>query len=411
MNASCLRSGERRSLYSTCVSLTKKMSLLLDTIFSSIAFGHLIVDVLNGQRAVLLAFLSGPLGLSNAELGLISTLYVMAGALSQPLFGLLTDRFGARWVAAGGVLAMAIFFSLALVIPGTGALYLLMLASLGSGAFHPAGTMQATLRGRSHFSGRDTTSAAYFFFFGQAGAFLGPMLGGPLLDRFGPVGLLLLTSLAVPVGMNTAQQLRSQVALPAVLASRPPMRFDRATLGRRILPLSAFALLAALQAWSQQNMITFLPKYQHDLGVAAGIYGLTVSMFYGGSAVGNALGGILADRFGKRNVSVCALGLAAVPLYLISIAEGTTWMFILAALSGLLTGAVHSSLVVLAQRHIPGGMAFASGLILGFMFSSGALGTFFSGYLADLWGFPPVFQMTAGLSLAAALMAMTLRER
>jgi FSR family fosmidomycin resistance protein-like MFS transporter len=271
--------------------------------------------------------------------------------------------------------------------------------------------MQATLRGRSHFSGRETTSAAYFFFFGQAGAFLGPMVGGPLLDRFGPVGLLLLTSLAVPVGVNAAQQLRAPAALPIVLAPRPLVRLNRVSLGRRVLPLSAFALLAALQAWSQQNMITFLPKYQHDLGVAAGIYGLTVSLFYGGSAVGNALGGILADRFGKRTVSVLALGLAAVPLYLISIVEGMTWMFILAALAGLLTGAVHSILVVLAQRHIPGGMAFASGIILGFMFSSGALGTLFSGFLADLWGFPPVFQMTAGLSLAAAVMAMTLRDR
>jgi FSR family fosmidomycin resistance protein-like MFS transporter len=55
-------------------------------------------------------------------------------------------------------------------------------------------------------------------------------------------------------------------------------------------------------------------------------------------------------------------------------------------------------------------MALASGLILGFMFSSGALGTYLSGYLADLYGFAPVFYLTAAVCLAAAGLSMTLQE-
>jgi hypothetical protein len=58
--------------------------------------------------------------------------------------------------------------------------------------------MQATLRDRTHFARRET-SAAYFFFWTGRGI-PGPDGRRPLLDRFGPVGLLLLTSLAVPVG-------------------------------------------------------------------------------------------------------------------------------------------------------------------------------------------------------------------
>jgi hypothetical protein len=49
-------------------------------------------------------------------------------------------------------------------------------------------------------------------------------------------------------------------------------------------------------------------------------------------------------------------------------------------------------------------MALATGLTLGFMFSTGALGTLLSGPLADAWGFPPLFQMTSGLVLVAALL-------
>lgn len=394
------------------------MTLLFDTIFSSIALGHLVVDVLNGQRAVLLAYQSGPLGLSNADLGLISTLYIMAGALSQPVFGFLTDRLGPRWLAAGGVLAMGGLFSAALVTPGPAALTLLMLASLGSGAFHPAGAMQATLRGQVQPAARETTSTAFFFFFGQAGAFIGPIMGGPLLDRFGPAGLLLLTSFTVPVGLNTAWRLRLPAVVKPALRPAPHASSEKHLVGtvktpargHRILLLAAFTLLAAFQAWSAQNLVTFLPKYLADRGLQAAYYGLAVSLYYGGSALGTALGGNLADRLGKRRVVTTGLALAAIPIYLISRVDGLVWLYGLTALAGLLTGTVYSSIVVLAQRHIPGGMGFASGLILGFMFSSGALGTLLSGFLADRWGFPPVFQLTAGITLAAAALALSLSE-
>lgn len=386
------------------------MTLILDNLFSSVALSHLMVDLLNGQRAVLLAYLSGPLGLTNATLALISTLYVFLGSLTQPVFGYLGDRWGPRWLVAGGVFAMAIFFTLALLTPGPLALGWLMLASLGSAAFHPSGAMQATLRGRTHFAGKETTSAAYFFVFGQLGYFLGPMMGGPLLDRFGPAGLLLLSSLTVPVGMNAARQLRTKFR-PALSVQPVSQPFSQpvSLAGRRTLV--ALALVAALQAWTQQNMITFVPKYLSDLGQNPAAYGLVAALFMGGSALGNALGGNLADRFGKRRVASLALALASLPLYLVGTVGWSAWLFLLMPLAGALTGATHSIIVVLAQRRIPGGMALASGLILGFMFSSGALGTLFSGFLADAWSFPPVFHLTGGIALLAACLALALQER
>jgi FSR family fosmidomycin resistance protein-like MFS transporter len=130
----------------------------------------------------------------------------------------------------------------------------------------------------------------------------------------------------------------------------------------------------------------------------------------GGSALGNVLGGSLADRFGKRRVAAWSLGLSSIPLYLVAETGWSPWLYLLVPLAGLLTGGVFSILVVQAQRIIPGGMALASGLILGFMFSSGALGTLFSGYLADAWGLAPVFQMNGGIALAAALFALRLER-
>lgn len=393
------------------------MSLILDSLFSSVAYGHLMVDLLNGQRAILLTYLSGPLGLTNTVLGFVSTIYMMAGSLTQPIFGYLADRFGPRWIVAGGVLWMAVFFSLAVGVTGQATLILLVLASLGSGAFHPAGTMQAILRGRTHFAGRETTSAAYFFLFGQAGFFFGPLVGGLILDRYGPKGLLVLTALAVPVGFNAAKKLKK--AVPNRLAGTPePVGIEASDRRNaiwegsrsRTLPLLAFVFLAAFQSWAQQNMVTFVPKYLSDLGQSASTYGMAAALFMGGSALGNVLGGNFADRFGKARVATVTLALASIPLFLVGSVGLSFWFYMLIPLAGSLTGATHSIIVVWGQRLFPGGLALASGVILGFMFTSGAVGTLLSGVLADRWGLPLVFRLTAGIVLVGSVLAMSLRE-
>lgn len=381
------------------------MPLLFDPLFSSIAFGHFMVDLLNGSRSVLLAYLSGPLGLTNANIALISTLYVWTASITQPFFGWLTDRFGPRWLATGGLLWMLTFYTLAMFLPGKESLALLVVASLGSAALHPAGAMQATLRGRTHYAGRETTAASLFFMFGQLGFFLGPIIAGPLLGTFGLYGLLIPAGLLLPVALNAGWQLRNTKPVQVTDKSQSRIQITRGT--GFIITL---AIVAVLQAWAQQNMMTFLPKYVKDLGQEPAIYGLISGIFMGGSALGNVLGGQLADRFGKQRVVITMLTLASFPLYLISIVGWSPWLYVLIPLAGMLTGSVHSIVVVMAQSVIKGGMALASGLILGIMFSAGAFGTLLSGPLADAKGFPLVFQMTAGLVLLAALVTFRLRD-
>ena len=381
------------------------MPLLLDSLFSSIAFGHFMVDLLNGSRSVLLAYLSEPLGLSNTNIALISTLYIWMASMTQPIFGWLTDRFGPRWFAAGGLAWMMSFFMLAMFLPGKESLFFLVVASLGSAALHPAGAMQATVRGRTHYAGRETTAASFFFMFGQMGYFFGPITAGPLLGKFGLVGLLIPAGLCLPIALNAGWQLRNTRPVKSTGKQGSTIQINRS-----LWFIVTLATVAILQAWAQQNMITFIPKYLKDLGQAPAIYGLITGLFMGGSALGNVVGGHLADRFGKARVAGIVLALASIPLFLISQVGWSPWLYLLIPLSGMLTGSVHSIVVVIAQNTIKGGMALATGLILGTMFSAGAFGTLLSGPLADSWGFPVVFEMTAGLVLTASLVSTRLRE-
>jgi len=383
-------------------------SILNNGVFSSVALGHFSVDLLNGTRPISLTFLSASLGLTNTTLAAISTGYVWAASASQPVFGWLADRVGTRWLAALGIAWMGLFFALAMLITGPLSIAFLILASLGSAAFHPAGTMEATLVGRDLYAGRETTSASMFFFTGQFGYFLGPIISGPLLDRFGDIGLLGIALLLLPVGLNTGWQLRDRHAALAEHkkseAAQSVVAFDR----RYVILL---ALVGGMQAWAQQNMITFVPKYVHDLGQTAVTYGIISGLFMGGSAIGNIMGGTLADKYGKQRVAMSVLLLAALPLAIISQIGWSPWLYLLVPLSGMLTGSVHSIVVVLAQRALPMGMATASGLTLGFIFSVGALGTLLCGPLADQVGWPPVFMLTAGLALCAALLTLGLGEK
>src|SRR4030095_1919643 len=134
------------------------MTLLFDSLFSSIALSHLMVDVFNSSRPVLLTYL----GLSETQIALISTIYIWASALTQPFFGWISDRIGPRWLAAGGVLWMTIFFSGAGYGTGTGGVICRILAALGSSSFHPVGTPQAILQGRNILVGHETTATSLF---------------------------------------------------------------------------------------------------------------------------------------------------------------------------------------------------------------------------------------------------------
>ncbi|MCX7860981.1 MAG: MFS transporter [Chloroflexus sp.] len=382
--------------------------MLRNRVFTAVVGGHFMVDVLNSVGAVLLAVLAGPLGLSNQQIGLALTVYTLLGALSQPLFGWIADRLPGRTLqlAAFGVVWMALCYTGVALAPNwTVLLPCFLLAALGSGLFHPIGTASAA----AAVPDKPASATAIFFFGGQAGLAVGPLLAGIVLAAAGTPGIVPVALAAiVPAGvLLVAQQTaRSRRAARAAAPTAP-----RVWTALAIALLLAFIALVVVRSSIQAVYQSFLPKLFSDRGWEPTAYGALAGTFMAMGAVGNVLNGWMADRFGMRAATVWPL-ILSVPAGLACFLATPLWaIFIAGGLAGMLIGGQHSILVLYAQRILPVKQGLASGLILGFTFATGAIGTLLSGTLADLIGLETVMIGVTLLGLPAAALALTLPGR
>lgn len=395
-------------------------------LYLAVVSGHFAIDVLNSLVPVLMAVLAVPLGLTNAQIGLALTIYLLANSLSQPVFGWLADRVAHRSIvlAGIGVIWVALFFcAIAFMQHWVLLLVCFLLAPLGSALFHPIGTASAA----AAMPGRANSATAVFFFCGQMGLASGPVLGGLLLGRAGSLGVLPLALLAlIPAGLlfvarndgrsttrNTARDARMQGGADAQqqgssAAGTSSQRRPAGAIQWLSVAVVAFVLLVAVRSSIQTAFQAFLPKLFADRGWEPAVYGLLAGTFMGASAIGNVLMGGLADRFGMRAATFWPL-LLSVPAGLLCLANlSLPVTFIAGALAGVLVGGQHSVLVVHAQRLLPAGQQFAAGLILGFTFASGAIGAWLVGMAADVYSLPVVMQGVALCGLLAALLTLSL---
>lgn len=375
---------------------------LRDRRYLANALGHASIDILTSCVSLLLAWLSLPLGLSNTAIGLIATGFTFANALTQPIFGWMSDRRGPHYLAAGGAVWIAAFFALSALVSGRNpwlAIVFLIVSALGSGAFHPEGAVNA----RRVPLTQATTATAVFFLFGQMGSGVGPSLAGSLVDAWGPAGLLALALLTLLTGL----WMWRQRPLPRRQHERTPAATRPLVLRLSRLSLVFFAMLLFTRMTVQSTTVTFLPKHLQDLGWSPSAYGVALSVVIIGGAFGNVVGGSLADRVGRWQVVIGSMFLTA-PFVWLYLDAGGPAFYVLLFLAGLCVTAGHSINVVMAQAMLPGRQGLASGLVLGFMFASGAVGAAVAGWLGDRIGLAAVLPGLALVAVIGGLFALAL---
>src|SRR5256712_13036415 len=184
----------------------------------TLMLGHLTVDSYVGVIPVLYPLLIGRFHLSLATVGLVSLAYGGMAAVSQPLFGLLADRFGTR--LTGLALAWtAVTFAVVGFVDSFPLLLVLALASgLGSAAFHPLGPLDAR---RLLPTWRRSLGMSIYVTAGTVGVAAGPLLGILLFGAYGVHGTGFLVLSGLVTGGYLLWRMRGRAGA-VTAAVRPP---------------------------------------------------------------------------------------------------------------------------------------------------------------------------------------------
>ena len=373
------------------------------------AYGHFSIDILNSSLPVILTAVAASFNLNVSQIGLAAMIYTFAASLTQPLFGILVDKFRGRWIAGLGLVWTMLFYALAPFMPNYYALVTcLSLGALGSGAFHPAGMVNATMAGGS----KPTTATSLFFVGGQVGLAVGPTAAGVLLQNFGLTALPYMALIMTPAALFMLWFLRRPYAdVPPAKPKAATTTAATASPGRGsnkgLYIVLAFVLLITFRSTTQQGFTTLLPKFFADQGYTPAVYGMMLSVLGLAGATGTFIGGWLGDRFNRRMVILISMTLGA--LFSSAMLRTDGWTYAVVALgAGIMMNIPHSILIIMAQRLIPARKAMIGGAVLGLMFASGAATTGLGSWIADYTGLPVVLSVFALLPIAAGLSALML---
>ncbi len=344
----------------------------------TLMLGHLTVDSYVGVIPILYPLLIGRFHLTLGTVGLVSLAYSGMAAISQPLFGVIADRYGTRFtgVALGWT---ALTFALVGFVPTFPLLLALASASgLGSGAFHPFGALdvRALLP-----PWRRSLGMSIYVTAGTVGVALGPLIGIGLLALFGIHGTGLLVAPGVATGAYLLWRMRAQLR-PSVTAAKAAIAMAR--------PVPVFALAMVIgvmmsRAWTVNVFQAFTPTWYRQLGYGPEFYGPLATTLVLASAVGTVGCGSLADRYGRRTVILATLVLS-IPAILLFTRFPGPWAFGSAILIGVLAASTAPLMLLMAQQLMASRAGLASGLVMGLGFVTGAIGIPINGAIADVIG-------------------------
>jgi FSR family fosmidomycin resistance protein-like MFS transporter len=337
----------------------------------TLAGGHFAVDCCAGIWPVFKTLAH----LDIVKAGLIATVGTMAGNGLQLAFGVLADRgLRRRLIVAGVAVAGAVAF-----VPWAASSYLLMaglvmVAQIGSAAFHPAATGTAALLSRK----RTGFMIAVFLAGGYGGYSLSQVLFSALYRVARPLTALI-ALLPLVIAGAIAAFLRG---MPAQRRPRGPAATPLRPVLARIAPLFVVQTLASA---ANVSLIFLLP----DLLLSRRAAGWIVE---GGGHFALVAGGCLsllpaghaADRWGARRVLVVA-NAATFVLFASLLARTSASPLDLLIVAGVGAFNGMNSVVSISEgnRLLPGQASGVSALLMGMPWCVAALGPVVAGILAD----------------------------
>jgi len=334
------------------------------------------------------------MGLSLAQVGIISGVMRLLAFIVQPSVGYLADRYATRKFILLGVLMPVVCIPLSGIASGFWMLLLVVaLGSFGSSMFHPSVTGMVPV-----YSGPKTGFAMSIFNTGGTLAFgVGPFFITWYAGRFGLEAL----PFTMVFGLLVAFYLYRVVPVPQSEGMRHLgfLGSIRESLGKAWRVIALIWMVMVLRAIVGQSFMTFMSELFVRRGFSIVSAGAIFSLFVMAGTFSGLAAGHISDRIGFKPVFLVSHVLMAPVLILFLRLQGA-WVYVGAVVAGAVVLATLPLGVALAQTLAPKGRSMVASLMMGFAFGLGGAVSPLVGKLADIYSIPSVL---TGTSLLAVL--------
>ena len=371
-------------------------------ILVALSICHCLNDTLQSVISAVYPLFKEDLGLSFAQIGLITLVYQSAASVCQPLTGLFFDKWPSAWSLPTGM-SFTLVGLLSLAFANTLPLVLcsVALVGIGSSVFHPEASRLTSLAS----GGKRGLAQSLFQVGGNLGGSLGPLLAAVFVAPYGRRHIALFTILAftaimvmIPVGhwyksfllrlrKAEGETLKTSVSRPLPMGKTV---FSIAIL--LILIFSKYIFMASLNSYYTFYLI-------HKFGVSVQASQLYLFVFLIATAIGTLLGGPIGDRVGRKYV-IWASILGAAPFTLIMPhVENLYLTTVLSFCVGLTLSSAFPAILVYAQELLPYKLGLISGLFFGFAFGVAGIASAVLGNMADRYGIEAVYNVCGYMPL------------
>ena len=382
------------------VSKTDTNPIAQQTVYSilfSIAFAHLLNDLLQAVIPASYPILKQNFNLTFTQIGLITLAYQLAASILQPLVGLYTDKkpkpfsqiFGMLF-SLSGIVCLSYASSFEMIIAAV------VLVGIGSSIFHPEASRISFLAS----GGRRGLAQSIFQLGGNAGTAIGPLLVALIVvpnSQFYIIWFVVVAILGLMVLSRIALWYQSHLSLRSIKKAV----VDLPNLSQKTIVISVVILMILIFSKffymaSMSSYFTFYLIEKFGLSVQDAQFYLV--LFLTSCAVGTLIGGPLGDKFGRKYVIWFSV-LGAAPFTLLLPYVDLFWTGVLSVVIGIIISSAFPAILVFAQELLPKKLGMVSGLFYGFAFGMGGLGSALLGNLADHTSITYVYNLCAFLPL------------
>lgn len=382
------------------VSKTDTNPIAQQTVYSilfSIAFAHLLNDLLQAVIPASYPILKQNFNLTFTQIGLITLAYQLAASILQPLVGLYTDKrpkpfsqiFGMLFTLSG-IVSLSYAWSFEMIIAAV------VLVGIGSSIFHPEASRISFLAS----GGKRGLAQSIFQLGGNAGTAIGPLLVALIVvpnSQFYIIWFAIVALIGLIVLSRIAVWYQSHLSL----RSAKKAVIDLPNLSQKTIVISVVILLILIFSKffymaSMSSYFTFYLIEKFGLSVQEAQFHLV--LFLASCAVGTLIGGPLGDKFGRKYVIWFSV-LGAAPFTLLLPYVDLFWTGVLSVVIGVIISSAFPAILVYAQELLPKKLGMVSGLFYGFAFGMGGLGSALLGNLADHTSITYVYNLCAFLPL------------